>query len=71
MRFARLGPAGHEIPTVHAEGRHLDLRPVLADLGGDLGPAFFAGGGIERAAAALAAGELPAVQDAPLRVGAR
>jgi 2-keto-4-pentenoate hydratase/2-oxohepta-3-ene-1,7-dioic acid hydratase in catechol pathway len=71
MRFARLGPTGREIPTVHADGRYLDLRPVLADLGGDLGPAFFAGGGIERVAAALAAGELAPVGDAAgLRVGA-
>ncbi|HET9655259.1 MAG TPA: fumarylacetoacetate hydrolase family protein [Kineosporiaceae bacterium] len=71
MRFARLGPAGHEIPAVHADGRYLDLRPVLADLGGDLGPAFFAGGGIERVAAALAAGELaPLGGAAAMRVAA-
>jgi 2-keto-4-pentenoate hydratase/2-oxohepta-3-ene-1,7-dioic acid hydratase in catechol pathway len=71
MRFARLGPAGREIPTVHADGRYLDLRPLIPDLGADLGPAFLAGGGIERVSRALTAGELtPVNSGAALRVGA-
>jgi 2-keto-4-pentenoate hydratase/2-oxohepta-3-ene-1,7-dioic acid hydratase in catechol pathway len=71
MRFARLGPAGREIPTVHADGRYLDLRPLIPDLGADLGPAFLAGGGIARVSRALTAGELTPVESAAApRVGA-
>jgi 2-keto-4-pentenoate hydratase/2-oxohepta-3-ene-1,7-dioic acid hydratase in catechol pathway len=71
VRFSRLGEAGREIPVVFVDGRHLDLRPVVADLGGDLGRAFFAGDGPTRVAAAVAAGELAPLEDAAgLRVGA-
>jgi len=71
MRFARLGPAGAEIPTILVDGAALDLRPILDELGADLGPAFFAGAGLERVAAAVAAGELtPLDGAADLRVGA-
>lgn len=67
MRFARLGPIGAEIPTVVVDGTHLDLRPVTADLG----PAFFAGTGVEDVRAALAAGSLTPLEGAAdLRVGA-
>jgi 2-keto-4-pentenoate hydratase/2-oxohepta-3-ene-1,7-dioic acid hydratase in catechol pathway len=72
MRFARLGPPGAETPTVVVDGTHHDLRPLLSDLGvTDVGPAFFAAGGLDRAAAALVDGsleELPGAAD--LRVGA-
>lgn len=71
MRFARLGPVGAEIPTAIDGGTHLDLRPVTAALGGDLGPAFFAGGGVEAVRAAMAAGSLAPLAGADeLRVGA-
>jgi 2-keto-4-pentenoate hydratase/2-oxohepta-3-ene-1,7-dioic acid hydratase in catechol pathway len=71
MRLARLGPVGAEIPTVIADGTHLDLRPVTAPFGGDLGPAFFAGGGIEAVRSAMAAGSLaPLGGAADVRVAA-
>lgn len=67
MRLARLGPAGSEIPTVVLDGAPLDLRPITDDIG----PAFLASGGLERAAAAVAAGSLqPFDGAADLRVGA-
>jgi 2-keto-4-pentenoate hydratase/2-oxohepta-3-ene-1,7-dioic acid hydratase in catechol pathway len=69
MRLARLGPRGAETPTVVVDGTHLDLRPVLD--GRDLDAAFFAGGGLERVAAAVAAGTLePLTGAGDLRVGA-
>ncbi|WP_369227776.1 fumarylacetoacetate hydrolase family protein [Streptomyces sp. R39] len=67
MRFARLGPAGAETPTVVVAGTHLDLRPLTDDIG----PAFLARGGIARVADALAAGTLrPLAGAGDLRVGA-
>jgi 2-keto-4-pentenoate hydratase/2-oxohepta-3-ene-1,7-dioic acid hydratase in catechol pathway len=67
MKLARLGAAGAEIPTVVVDGSHRDLRAAGID---DLGPRFFAEGGPERVAAALAAGDLPEVEGADgLRVG--
>ena len=72
MRLARLGPPGAETATVVVDGTHHDLRPVLDELGvSDVGPAFFAAGGLDRVTAALADGtltELPGASD--LRVGA-
>jgi 2-keto-4-pentenoate hydratase/2-oxohepta-3-ene-1,7-dioic acid hydratase in catechol pathway len=67
MRFARLGPAGAEIPVVF-DGEHAhDLRPITDDLNG----AFFAGDGITRATRALTAGTLPElVNAADQRIGA-
>ncbi|WP_350347061.1 fumarylacetoacetate hydrolase family protein [Agromyces sp. G08B096] len=55
MRFARLGPVGREVPVLVDGERVFDLRGLTADLDG----AFLAGGGVERARAALAAGDLP------------
>lgn len=67
MRFQRLGPIGQETPVLEHEGTRYDLSPLTADLDG----AFWADGGPERVAAALAAGELTALADADgLRVGA-
>ncbi|MER5768588.1 fumarylacetoacetate hydrolase family protein [Streptomyces sp. NPDC001985] len=55
MRLMRVGPAGSERPVLYAgDGRHLDLSPVT----GDLTPEFFAGGGLDRVAAAVADGSL-------------
>ncbi|MDQ4111911.1 MAG: fumarylacetoacetate hydrolase family protein [Actinomycetota bacterium] len=67
MKFARLGPAGEELPVVVLE----DEVRSLAGLTNDIDGAFWASDGPARAAAALAAGELPLVEDADtLRVGA-
>ena len=63
----RLGPAGAETPAIEIDGRILDLRSLTGDIDG----AFLAGGGIERARSAAAAGELPLLGGAAeLRVGA-
>ena len=67
MKFARLGPAGEELPVVVLE----DEVRSLAGLTDDIDGAFWASDGPARAAAALAAGDLPLVEDADtLRVGA-
>jgi 2,4-didehydro-3-deoxy-L-rhamnonate hydrolase len=67
MKFARLGPAGEELPVVVLE----DEVRSLAGLTNDIDGAFWASDGPERAAAALAAGDLPLVEDADtLRIGA-
>ena len=67
MRFARLGLPHGEVPTVIVQGVHLDLRPVTDDLG----PTFFATGGLTRVAEALATGELTPLPGADtMRVGA-
>ncbi len=55
MKLVRIGPVGDERPAVLDGGRYLDLSPVTPDIDGE----FLAGGGIERARAALAAGRLP------------
>lgn len=71
MKFARLGPAGHEQPVViasDADGieQSFDLRPLTADIDG----AFLSGGGIASTQKALDAGRLTAVDTEGLRVGA-
>jgi 2-keto-4-pentenoate hydratase/2-oxohepta-3-ene-1,7-dioic acid hydratase in catechol pathway len=71
VKFARLGPAGHEQPvviTTDAEGvdRYFDLRPLTADVNG----AFLAGGGIASTQEALDAGTLPAMRPEGMRIGA-
>ncbi len=67
MTFARLGAPGEEIPVFRHGGRAYDLRPLTADIDG----AFLASDGFARAAAALDAGILTALEDADsLRVGA-
>jgi 2-keto-4-pentenoate hydratase/2-oxohepta-3-ene-1,7-dioic acid hydratase in catechol pathway len=66
-RFARLGDAGAEIPVIQWAGSSHDLRSLTGDIDGP----FLAGDGLERAQAALAAGDLPELVRAPsLRVGA-
>ncbi|MER6940478.1 fumarylacetoacetate hydrolase family protein [Nocardioides sp. NPDC127514] len=67
MKFARLGPAGEELPVLVLE----DEVRSLAGLTDDIDGAFWASDGPDRAAAALAAGELPLVENADaLRIGA-
>jgi 2,4-diketo-3-deoxy-L-fuconate hydrolase len=67
MKFARLGPVGHERPVVVTD----DGTRSLAGLTDDLDARFWESDGPARVAAALAAGELPLVEDADsLRVGA-
>jgi 2-keto-4-pentenoate hydratase/2-oxohepta-3-ene-1,7-dioic acid hydratase in catechol pathway len=67
MRIARLGTPGNEIPVIVQNENHYDLRSVTTDIDG----AFLAGGGLDRAAAALAAGSLPLLEGAAgMRVGA-
>lgn len=67
MKFARLGPAGEELPVLVLE----DEVRSLAGLTDDIDGAFWASDGPARAAAALAAGDLPVVEGAEaLRIGA-
>ena len=66
MKFARLGPVGHEIPTVVDGDRHLDLRPLTSDVTGD----FLAADPVSRVSAAIEAGRLPELDVDGLRIGA-
>ena len=54
MEFMRIGPKGSETPVVVRNGTYYSLSPVTGDIDPDFWP-----DGPERAAAALAAGELP------------
>lgn len=66
MKFARLGPLGEEIPVVLDGDRHLDLRPLTADIDG----AFLADDPVGRTRAALAEGVLPELAHADVsRIG--
>ncbi|MEV6994469.1 fumarylacetoacetate hydrolase family protein [Streptomyces sp. NPDC093228] len=67
MRFLRVGPAGSERPAVlDTHGVAYDLTPLSADIDGT----FLAGGGVERARAALAKGALPRTDLTGQRTGA-
>ena len=70
MRLMRVGAVGAERPVVldndEAGGRAFDLSGLTNDIDG----AFLADGGIARARAALAAGELPAADVEGERIGA-
>ncbi|MFD7159632.1 fumarylacetoacetate hydrolase family protein [Kribbella sp. NPDC059898] len=67
MKFARLGPVGAERPVVGTDDGVRDLTGITADLDA----AFWESDGPARVAAALAAGELPPVENADaLRIGA-
>ncbi|MFE3857560.1 fumarylacetoacetate hydrolase family protein [Streptomyces griseorubiginosus] len=67
MRLLRIGPPGRERPAVlDADEIAHDLSPLTADIDG----AFLAGGGPDRARAALADGLLPRIELAGQRIGA-
>ncbi|WP_431977194.1 fumarylacetoacetate hydrolase family protein [Micromonospora haikouensis] len=66
MELFRFGAPGKERPAVRHEGREYDLTRLTADLDGS----FFETDGIERVAAALAAGTLDPVDTAGQRIGA-
>jgi 2-keto-4-pentenoate hydratase/2-oxohepta-3-ene-1,7-dioic acid hydratase in catechol pathway len=71
LKFIRLGPLGSERPAVIDEqGAVRDLSGLTVDIDG----AFLAAGGLDAAAQALAAGELPLLDDpgdgSALRIGA-
>ncbi len=67
MELRRLGPLGQEKPALVQDGVTYRLDGLTDDITG----AFLAGGGIEKAAAALDAGELPVWEGAETeRVGA-
>ena len=66
MKFARLGPVGHEIPTVLDGDRHRDLRPLTSDVTGE----FLATDPVGTVSAAIAAGQMPEVDATGLRIGA-
>ncbi|WP_394770029.1 fumarylacetoacetate hydrolase family protein [Lacisediminihabitans sp.] len=71
MRFLRIGEAGAEIPAaLDDDGVLWDLSSLTPDIDGD----FLASGGLDVAAAAVAAGALPVIDDpadgSGLRIGA-
>ncbi|HZX01922.1 fumarylacetoacetate hydrolase family protein [Kribbella sp.] len=67
MKFARLGPVGAEVPVVRTDDGVRELTGITADLDAR----FWESGGPDRVATALAAGELPLVDNADgLRIGA-
>lgn len=67
MKFARLGPVGHEIPVVQVDDRILDISSIAPDIDA----AFWESGGVAKVSAAVADGTLPVASDAEaLRVGA-
>ncbi|MCX5269452.1 fumarylacetoacetate hydrolase family protein [Streptomyces sp. NBC_00199] len=67
MKLLRVRISGEERPAVRTDdGRLLDLSSVASDIDG----AFFAGGGVDRARAAVAAGELPELDADGLRISA-
>lgn len=67
MELMRLGEHGREIPAVHHDGTTYDLRGLTTDITG----AFLADGGTGRVREAIAAGDLPELENAAsLRVGA-
>lgn len=65
MRYARLGPRGAEIPVLITEDAHYDLRSITTDIDGD-----FLADRQSDVAHALAAGSLPTLDAAGLRIGA-
>ncbi len=68
MELFRYGAVGAELPAVRDDaGTAYDLRPLTADVDG----AFLAADGIARTRAALAAGELPALDADPASGGVR
>ncbi|MDX8143655.1 fumarylacetoacetate hydrolase family protein [Lentzea sp. BCCO 10_0061] len=67
MQFLRLGPVGDERPAVRIDdGTTYDLLPITPDIDGS----FLANDGVNRARAAVEAGELGALSTEDVRVGA-
>lgn len=67
MKFARLGPAGAEVPALVTDEATYDLSGLTSDIDG----AFLAQGGPAKVAEALAAGTLPVLAGADdARIGA-
>ena len=66
MRFARLGAVGRETPVLVDGEVNYDLSGITRDIDGE----FFESDGPARAAAAVAAGELPVFEADGIRVGA-
>ncbi|MFJ6771446.1 fumarylacetoacetate hydrolase family protein [Kitasatospora sp. NPDC091257] len=67
MKLLRIGPAGEEVPAALGDDGRVF---ALTGLTGDIDGAFLASDGIDRVRAALAAGELPPIDAAGLRIGA-
>lgn len=67
MKLLRIGPAGEEVPAVLGQDGRVF---ALSGLTGDIDGAFLAGDGTDRVRAALAAGDLPPLDPAGLRIGA-
>lgn len=66
MKLLRIGPVGAELPAaLGAAGRLMSLAGITDDITGE----FLAGGGLDRARAALAAGELPDLDGEGQRIG--
>lgn len=66
MRLQRTGPVGNERPVVVTDAGSYDLSSIA----GDIGPKFFASGGLAKVRAALDAGTLPAIDIDGERIGA-
>ncbi|WP_035839601.1 fumarylacetoacetate hydrolase family protein [Kitasatospora azatica] len=67
MKLLRIGAPGEEIPAVLGEDGRVF---ALSELTGDIDGAFLASGGTDRVREALAAGRLPELDPAGLRIGA-
>ena len=65
MQFLRLGEPGSERPAVRHDGSTYDLASLTADVDGR----FLEEGGVDAVRTALAAGDLPVLDEAGLRVG--
>ena len=65
MQFLRLGVPGSERPAVRHDGSTYDLASLTADVDGR----FLEEGGVDAVRTALAAGDLPVLDEAGLRVG--
>lgn len=65
MQIARIGALGKETPVVVSDGKYHSLEPVTADIDA----AFWEAGGMEKAAAAFASGDLPELSLEGARIG--
>ncbi|MFC5666046.1 fumarylacetoacetate hydrolase family protein [Kitasatospora misakiensis] len=67
MKLMRIGAPGAETPAVRTDGGEtFDLSALTRDIDRE----FLAAGGVDKVRAALAAGELPEIDPAGLRIGA-